>query len=149
MFSQVCVILFTGVLPLGVYLQGVLHPGNLPWQGGFCLGGGGVLPPGGLHPWGSVSMGLCIQAGGLHPEGSALGGLHPGGVGQTPPPGSASGGLDKPPRTRRAVGTHPTGILSCSKVSSVSFLVLVISIYPKNQNELRSGAGVEILQTPR
>ena len=56
-------------------------------------------------------QGVCIQ-GGLHQGagwGSASGGLHPGVFLQEAGP--------RPARTRKAGGTHPTGILSCICIS--------------------------------
>ena len=84
--------------------EGGLHLGDLH-PGGVCLHpGGGCLHPGGggLHPgW----EGVCIQGG----RGSASrvgGGLHPG--------RSVSGSLGRPPTgTRKTVGMHLTGMLSC------------------------------------
>ena len=61
-----------------------------------CITGHMTSIQGGLHP------------GGLPPGGLPPGGLHPGGRGLPPR------GLGRPPaETRKASGTHPTGMLSC------------------------------------
>ena len=106
MFSQVCVILFTAGLPLG----------GLPWRG-VLPGGGGVLPPGVLHPgglpWRGVRLGgfclqgVCIQVG-LSRGVCIHGFLHPG-------RGSASRGVCLGRSTSRGVSAlrgdlHPGGV---------------------------------------
>ena len=96
------------------FLLRLLPPTNEVCEGyvftGVCLSTGG-----GLHSWGG---GVCIQgmvciqgwsaSGGVCIHASRRG-LHPGGVGQTPPQ------LDTTGYGQRAGGTHPTGMHSWLK----------------------------------
>ena len=70
------------------------------WGKGVCLGD---RYPGGLPGRGSAYMGGSSWGGGRSADVSASGGS---GI-------CIQGGLGRPPGTRKAGGTHPTGILSC------------------------------------